>query len=120
MTRRGIWTAFGTIGGTIGLALAAIAVLVWAWPAAAQATKVRLQLKWVTQAQFAGYYAAKSQGFYKAENLDVTIIPGGPDIVPEQVVAGRGAEFGIDWLPEPPVRAGARGAAGQHRPGLRL
>ena len=86
MTRRGIWTAFGTIGGTIGLALAAIAVLVWAWSAAAQA-------------QFAGYYAAKSQAFYKAENLDVTIIPGGPDIVPEQVVAGRGAEFGIDWLP---------------------
>ena len=99
MTRRGIWTAFGTIGGTIVLALAAIAVLVWAWPAAAQATKVRLQLKWVTQAQFAGYYAAKSQGFYKAENLDVTIIPGGPDIVPEQVVAGGGAEFGIDFLP---------------------
>ena len=99
MTRRRIRTAFGTIGGTIGLALAAIALLVWAWPAAAQATKVRLQLKWVTQAQFAGYYAAKSQGFYKAENLDVTIIPGGPDIVPEQVVAGRGAEFGIDFLP---------------------
>ena len=63
---------------------------------AAQATKVRLQLKWVTQAQFAGYYAAKAQGFYRAENLDVTIIPG-PDIVPEQVVAG--AELGIDWLP---------------------
>jgi len=78
MTRRGIWTAFGTIGATIGLALAAIALLVWAWPAAAQAAKVRLQLKWVTQAQFAGYYAAKSQGFYKTENLDVTIIPGGP------------------------------------------
>ena len=96
MTTRRLWTAFGTMG----LAVAAIAVLVWAWPATAQqTTKVRLQLKWVTQAQFAGYYAAKSQGFYKAENLDVTIIPGGPDIVPEQVVAGRGAEFGIDFLP---------------------
>src|SRR5262249_53792344 len=95
MTTRRIWTTFGAIG----LALAAIALIVWAVPAAAQVTKVRLQLKWVTQAQFAGYYAAKSQGFYKAENLDVTIIPGGPDIVPEQVVAGRGAEFGIDWLP---------------------
>ena len=96
MTTRRLWTAVGTMG----LAVAAIAVLVWAWPATAQqTTKVRLQLKWVTQAQFAGYYAAKSQGFYKAENLDVTIIPGGPDIVPEQVVAGRGAEFGIDFLP---------------------
>jgi NitT/TauT family transport system substrate-binding protein len=61
--------------------------------------KVQLQLKWVTQAQFAGYYAAKAKGFYTAETLDVTIRPGGPDIVPEQVVAGGGAQFGIDWLP---------------------
>jgi len=63
------------------------------------ADKVTLQLKWVTQAQFAGYYAAKVKGFYTAEQLDVTIRPGGPDIVPEQVVAGGGAQFGIDWLP---------------------
>ena len=61
--------------------------------------KVQLQLKWVTQAQFAGYYAAKARGFYTGENLDVTIRPGGLDIVPEQVVAGGGAQFGIDWLP---------------------
>jgi NitT/TauT family transport system substrate-binding protein len=67
--------------------------------ASAEKAKVRLQLKWVTQAQFAGYYAAKEKGYYDQENLDVTIIPGGPDIVPEQVVAGGGAEFGIDWLP---------------------
>ncbi len=63
------------------------------------ADKVTLQLKWVTQAQFAGYYAAKATGLYTAEQLDVTIRPGGPDIVPEQVVAGGGAQFGIDWLP---------------------
>jgi len=63
------------------------------------ADKVQLQLKWVTQAQFAGYYAAKAKGFYAAERLDVAIRPGGPDIVPEQVVAGGGAQFGIDWLP---------------------
>jgi NitT/TauT family transport system substrate-binding protein len=63
------------------------------------ADKVTLQLKWVTQAQFAGYYAAKAKGLYSAEKLDVTIRPGGPDIVPEQVVAGGGAQFGIDWLP---------------------
>ena len=60
--------------------------------------KVTLQLKWVAQAQFAGYYAAADQGFYKDENLDVTIKPGGPDIAPEQVVASGGAEFGINWL----------------------
>jgi NitT/TauT family transport system substrate-binding protein len=61
-------------------------------------TKVTLQLKWVTQAQFAGYYAAKAKGYYKAAGLDVTIKPGGPNIIPEQVVAGGQAQFGIDWL----------------------
>ncbi len=61
-------------------------------------TKVTLQLKWVTQAQFAGYYAAKAKGYYKAQGLDVRIKPGGPSIIPEQVVAGGQAEFGIDWL----------------------
>src|SRR5947207_7491063 len=60
---------------------------------------VRLQLKWVTQTQFAPYYAAKANGFYAAEGLDVAIRAGGPDIVSEQVVASGGAEFGIDWLP---------------------
>ncbi|MCC6456609.1 MAG: ABC transporter substrate-binding protein [Caldilineaceae bacterium] len=60
---------------------------------------VTLQLKWVAQAQFAGYYAAAGEGFYEAECLDVTINPGGPDIVPEQVVAGGQADFGIDFVP---------------------
>ena len=63
-----------------------------------QPASVTLQLKWVTQAQFAGYYAALEQGYYDDENLDVTIKPGGPDIVPEQAVLGKQAEFGIDWL----------------------
>jgi NitT/TauT family transport system substrate-binding protein len=67
--------------------------------ASAAADKVTLQLKWVAQAQFAGYYAALEKGFYTEENLDVTIRPGGPDIVPPQVVAGGQAQFGIDWLP---------------------
>ncbi|HEV8437710.1 MAG TPA: ABC transporter substrate-binding protein [Methylomirabilota bacterium] len=61
--------------------------------------RVELQLKWVTQAQFAGYYAAKARGLYSAEQLDVTIRPGGLQIVPEQVVAAGAAQFGIDWLP---------------------
>ncbi len=59
---------------------------------------VSIQLKWVTQAQFAGYYAALEQGYYEEEGLDVTIIPGGPDISPQQVIAAGGAEFGIDWM----------------------
>jgi NitT/TauT family transport system substrate-binding protein len=60
---------------------------------------VTLQLKWVTQAQFAGYYAAKKKGYYDEEGLDVKIKVGGPSITPEQVVLGKQADFGIDWLP---------------------
>ncbi|MBX3081969.1 MAG: ABC transporter substrate-binding protein [Anaerolineae bacterium] len=62
-------------------------------------TKVTLQLKWVAQAQFAGYYAAAAKGYYKDMGLDVEILPGGPDIIPEQVVAGGKANIGLDWLP---------------------
>ena len=60
---------------------------------------VTLQLKWVTQAQFAGYYVAEAKGFYDEENLDVTILPGGPDIAPEQVIAGGGADVITTWMP---------------------
>src|SRR5215210_2852735 len=60
---------------------------------------VTLKLKWVTQAQFAGYYAAKAKGYYDEEGLDVKIKVGGPSITPEQVVLGKQADFGIDWLP---------------------
>jgi NitT/TauT family transport system substrate-binding protein len=64
-----------------------------------QLTKVTLQLKWVPQAQFAGYYAALDLGYYKAAGLDVTLKNGGPNIIPEQVVASGQAQIGVDWLP---------------------
>ena len=63
------------------------------------ADKLTLQLKWVTQAQFAGYYVAQDQGFYDAEGLDITIKPGGPDVAPAQVIAGGGADVVLDWMP---------------------
>jgi NitT/TauT family transport system substrate-binding protein len=63
-------------------------------------TKVSLQLQWVTQSQFAGYYAAVEKGFYRDEGLDVTIKVGAVEIVPQQVVATGGADFGIAWLPK--------------------
>jgi NitT/TauT family transport system substrate-binding protein len=66
-------------------------------PAAAQ-DEVTLQLKWVTQAQFAGYFVAQEQGFYEEEGLNVTIKPGGPDIAPEQVIAGGGADVIVTWM----------------------
>jgi len=62
------------------------------------ADPVTLQLKWVTQAQFGGYYVAKDKGFYTDEGLDVTILPGGPDIAPETVIAGGGADVIVDWM----------------------
>ena len=62
------------------------------------ADDVTLQLKWVTQAQFAGYYVAQAKGFYEAEGLNVTIKPGGPDIAPEQVIAGGAADVIVDWM----------------------
>ncbi len=58
-----------------------------------------LQLKWVTQAQFAGYYVALAKGYYSQEHLNVTIKPGGPDVNPDQVLAGGGADVVIDWMP---------------------
>ena len=63
------------------------------------ADDVKLQLQWVTQAQFAGYYVALDKGFYTAENLNVTILPGGPDIAPPQVLAGGGADAMLNWMP---------------------
>ena len=79
------------IGGAAALALAG---------GAAQAQdELTLQLKWVTQAQFAGYYVAQDKGFYEEAGLDVTIRPGGPDIAPPQVVAGGGADVVVEWMP---------------------
>ncbi|MEO1701319.1 MAG: ABC transporter substrate-binding protein [Pseudomonadota bacterium] len=67
--------------------------------AAKAADELTLQLKWVTQAQFMGYYVAKDKGFYDEVDLDVTINPGGPDIAPPQVIAGGGADVIIEWMP---------------------
>lgn len=82
----------------IALAAASVA-LALAGGVAAAADSVTLQLKWVTQAQFAGYYVAKDKGFYAEEDLDVEINPGGPDIAPPQVIAGGGADVIVDWMP---------------------
>ncbi len=63
-------------------------------------TEVKLQLQWVTQAQFAGYYAAVDQGFYADQCLDVTILEGAVDITPQDVLANGEADFAIAWVPK--------------------
>src|SRR5229473_5844346 len=83
--------AAGTLGASAGAGTRSAG--------AQKLTKVTLQLKWVTQAQFAGYYAALEKGYYKAAGLDVRIKVGGPNITPEQVVVGGQADIGLDWLP---------------------
>ena len=77
------------LGGALGLASLN----------ATAADDVTLQLKWVTQGQFAGYYVAEEKGFYKDADLEVTIKPGGPDIAPPQVIVGGGADVIVDWMP---------------------
>jgi NitT/TauT family transport system substrate-binding protein len=69
-----------------------------ATPVAGTPDKVRLQLKWLHQAQFAGFYVAADKGYYTAQNLDVEILPGGPDVVPSQKVATGAADVGVDWV----------------------
>jgi len=64
----------------------------------ASAADITLQLKWVAQSQFAGYYVAEDKGFYDEEGLDVEIKAGGPDIAPEQVIAGGGADVIVAWM----------------------
>ena len=63
-------------------------------------TQMRLQLQWVTQAQFAGYYLAQELGFYEEEGLAVTILESDGDIQPAEAVAAGDADFGVTWLPK--------------------
>ncbi|MGO1317992.1 MAG: ABC transporter substrate-binding protein [Cellulomonadaceae bacterium] len=69
-------------------------------PAAEGLTPVKLQLQWLTQAQFSGYYAALDQGFYEEEGLDVEIIPSGGDIVPQDALAQGEVDYAIAWVPK--------------------
>ena len=65
-------------------------------PAAAQTlAKASLRLKWLPQAQFAGFYVALAKGYYKAEGIDLTINPGGPNLLTENLVATGADTFGL-------------------------
>ena len=69
-------------------------------PECEQINQVKLQLQWFAQAQFAGYYAAVDEGIYADHCLDVTILEGGVDIVPQQQLASGAADFAISWVPK--------------------
>jgi NitT/TauT family transport system substrate-binding protein len=107
LTRRTGWGA-AAVGVAAALALTGCSSSSATEPAAsgtaaattAALTPVKLQLQWFTQAQFAGYYAALKQGYYKAEGLDVTIVEGGVDIVPQTVLADGSVDYAIAWVPK--------------------
>ena len=92
MTRSSFKFALAALATALSVGVAA--------PAAAQAQKFTVQMKWVPQAQFAGYYVAAAKGYYKDEGLDVTIKPGGPDVSPVQVLAGNQADAIVNWMPD--------------------
>ena len=99
MKHRRYWVGALAVLALAGGILAAVGTAAPSKQSSQKLTKLTFQLKWVTQAQFAGYYAAEAKGFYKKAGLDVNIRVGGPDIIPEQVVAGGQAQLGLDWLP---------------------
>ena len=86
------------LSSTFRLALVAAAAALSVGAHAAE--KVTVQLKWVPQAQFAGYYVAQAKGYYKEAGLDVTIKPGGTDVSPVQVLAGKSADVIVNWMPD--------------------
>ena len=88
-------------------------------PAAPQElTKVTLQLQWLTQSQFAGYYAALDQGFYEDQGLDVDILEGSVEIVPITVLESGQADFAVSWVPRGLVPREEGAGRDQHRPDL--
>ena len=82
----------------LGTALAVVTLFAGGSAFAQELIPINFQSKWFPQAQFAGYFVAKDKGFYEEENLDVEIKPGGPDIAPEQVIAGGGADVITTWM----------------------
>lgn len=97
--RRSMTRGLGVVLAASAISLGAgTAVLAHHARAPQHLTNITLQLKWLNQAQFMGYYAAIQNGFYAKQGLNVNVKIGGPDVAPEQVVASGGAQFGIDWL----------------------
>ena len=102
-------TRWGTLGVTVAATVLALAGCGGGSPSPAASGEgsgsaalapVKLQLQWVAQAQFAGYYAAVDQGYYRDEGLDVQIVEGGPDIVPQDVLSAGDVDYAISWVPK--------------------
>jgi NitT/TauT family transport system substrate-binding protein len=102
MNRTRRFATFSAIGLTAALALSACSA-----PAATEEgegsdelTPIKLQLQWLPQGQFAGYFAAQEQGYFEEAGLDVEIIPSGGDIVPQDALANGDVDYAIAWVPK--------------------
>ncbi|HYP46149.1 MAG TPA: ABC transporter substrate-binding protein [Propionibacteriaceae bacterium] len=104
--KRGVRGALALASAAVMMTLAACGGGGGAEPAANSSssgsapTKIKLQLQWVAQAQFAGYYAAVDQGFYSAEGLDVEIVQSGTDTVPQDELTAGAVDYAISWVPK--------------------
>lgn len=72
-----------------------IALMLGASVAQAELAKASVRLKWLAQAQFAGFYVGVAKGYYKDAGIDLTINPGGPNISVENLVASGADTFGL-------------------------
>ncbi len=100
MNRTRRFATFSAIGLTAALALSACSAPAAEEEGAAELTPVKLQLQWLPQGQFAGYFAAVDQGYFEEAGLDVEIIPSGGDIVPQDALANGDVDYAIAWVPK--------------------
>ena len=92
-------TTFAAIAATAALALSACSAPAET-PASGELTEIKLQLQWLPQGQFAGYFAADAQGYFEDEGLSVEIIPSGGDIVPQDALSNGDVDYAIAWVPK--------------------
>ena len=102
MNRTRRFATFSAIGLTAALALSACSAPAEEGGADApdELTPVKLQLQWLPQGQFAGYFAAQEQGYFEEAGLEVEIIPSGGDIVPQDALANGDVDYAIAWVPK--------------------
>ena len=86
------------------LSAAASAAVTLGGRAASAATPLTMQAAWINDAEFAGYFAAIDKGYYSAEGLDLTYLPGGPDVIPESTIIAGKADLALT-TPDTTVKA---------------
>ncbi|AGL18824.1 ABC transporter substrate-binding protein [Actinoplanes sp. N902-109] len=98
--RRPLLASFAVLVLVLGLAACGTADTPAGPAAPGGLSPVKLQLQWFFQAQFAGYIAAVDKGFYREQGLDVQLLEGGVDIVPQTVLAQGKADYAVAWVPK--------------------